>query len=207
MIILEKLVKGIKKPHIAIQVVNNRLKNCIIRQKYKIFNRKIMISKSVKFNQKTILSGKGTIHLSDKVSIGYKLGGNYYKNVSEFQARYPNSKVIINNDVAFNNSNFILSANKIEIGSRSRIGVNVTMMDFEAHGTLPNDRNHLGKLGEIIIGNNVWIGNNVIILKNVYVGDNSIIAAGSVVLKGDYPSNSIIGGNPAKVVKQINEVE
>ncbi len=203
MTILEKIFKGIKKPHIAIQVVNNKLKNYRIRLKYKVLNRKIIISKSVRFHQNTVLSGKGTILLSDKVSIGYKLGGYYHKNVSEFQARYPDSKIIINNEVAFNNSNFIVSTNKIEIGSRCRIGANVTMMDFEAHGTLPHERNQIGKLGEIKIGNNVWIGNNVIILKNVNVGDNSIIAAGSVVLKGDYPSNSIIGGNPAKVVKQI----
>lgn len=207
MTILEKIFKGIKKPHIAVQVVNNGLKNYCIRLKYKVLNRKITISKSVSFHQHTVLSGKGTILLSDKVSIGYKLGGYYHKNVSEFQARYPKSKIIINKDVAFNNSNFILSANKIEIGSYCRIGANVTMMDFEAHGTHPEKRNQVGEFGEIVIGRNVWIGNSVIILKNVRVGDNCIIAAGSVVLKGDYPSNSIIGGNPAKVVKRINEVK
>jgi maltose O-acetyltransferase len=207
MTIFEKVFKGIKKPHIAIQVITNKLRNYRIRLKYKVLNRKIIISKSVRFNQNTVLSGKGTIVLNDEVSIGYKLGGNYYNRVSELQARYDKSIIKVYSNTAFNNSNFIVAANKIEIGSHCRIGANVTMMDFEAHGTHPEKRNQVGELGEIVIGRNVWIGNNVIILKNVRVGDNCIIAAGSVVLKGDYPSNSIIGGNPAKVVKQINEVK
>ncbi|WP_430884116.1 acyltransferase [Fusibacter sp. JL216-2] len=200
---LDKMIKGIKNPHIAIRVILNRLKNFHKRIKYKILNRKHMIRNNVSFNQKTVLSGKGTVILNDKVSIGYKLGGNYHGCVSEFQARYSESKITVDKNTAFNNSNFILAANKIEIGSNCNIGANVTMMDFEAHGTHPDARSQVGELGEIIIGNNVWIGNNVIILKNVHIGDNSIIAAGSVVLKGNYPTNTIIGGNPAKVVKQI----
>ena len=78
------------------------------------------------------------------------------------------------------------------------------MMDFEAHGTNPLERSKIGKIGEITLGNNVWIGNSVIILKNVKIGDNSIVAAGSVVLKGIYPPNTIIGGNPARVIAIIS---
>lgn len=203
MITLEKLLRILKRPHIAIRIMEIKLKTFKIILKYRLLNRHIKISKNVMFYQKTVLSGKGTIILSDKVSIGYKLGGNYYNSVSEIQARYSESEIIVYNNTSFNNSNFILAANKIEIGHNCKIGANVTMMDFEAHGTYPESRNQLGELGEIVIGNNVWIGNNVIILKNVNIGDNSIIAAGSVVLKGNYPSNSIIGGHPAKVIKQI----
>lgn len=200
---IDKLTKGIKNPHIAIRIIVSRLKNFYKRFKYKILNRKFTISKNVSFNQKTILSGKGTIILNDKVSIGYKLGGNYHGSVSEFQARDSESKIIVHKNTSFNNSNFIIAANKIEIGSNCNIGANVTMMDFEAHGTDPAKRKVVGEIGEIRIGKNVWIGNNVIILKNVFMGDNSIIAAGSVVLKGQYPDNSIIGGNPAKVIKRL----
>lgn len=79
----------------------------------------------------------------------------------------------------------------------------MTIFDFEAHGTLPNERRKLGDKKEVIIGNNVWIGSKVIILKGAKIGDNSIIAAGSVVLGKEYPSNVIIGGNPAKVIKEV----
>jgi len=53
--------------------------------------------------------------------------------------------------------------------------------------------------GRIIIGNNVFIGLNCTILQNTVIGENCIIGAGSVV-RGHFPSNSVIIGNPAKVV-------
>ena len=55
---------------------------------------------------------------------------------------------------------------------------------------------------EIHIGNNVWIGLNSIILKGTHIGDNSIVAAGSVV-KGVFPCNVIVQGNPAVIVNEI----
>lgn len=57
---------------------------------------------------------------------------------------------------------------------------------------------------EIIIGDNVWVGANVSILKGAKIGDNCILATGAVVLKGNYPNNSLIAGNPAKVIKSLD---
>lgn len=54
------------------------------------------------------------------------------------------------------------------------------------------------------IGNDVWIGTRVIILPGVKIGDSSIIGAGAVVTK-DVPSYTIVGGNPAKILKYRNE--
>ena len=59
--------------------------------------------------------------------------------------------------------------------------------------------------GVPIIGNNVWIGGNVKIIGNITVGNNVIIAPNSVVLKS-IPSNCICGGSPAKVLKEITEL-
>jgi len=55
--------------------------------------------------------------------------------------------------------------------------------------------------GKIVIGNNVFIGINCIILSNTSIGDNCIIGAGSVV-RGQYPENSVIAGNPAQIVSK-----
>ncbi len=53
--------------------------------------------------------------------------------------------------------------------------------------------------GKIRIGNNVFIGNNCVILPNTTVGDNCIIGIGSIV-RGQFPDDSVIIGNPAKVI-------
>ena len=54
------------------------------------------------------------------------------------------------------------------------------------------------------IENNVWIGENVSILSGVKIGENAILGANSVVTK-NVPKNSIVAGNPAKVIKVYNK--
>jgi acetyltransferase-like isoleucine patch superfamily enzyme len=57
--------------------------------------------------------------------------------------------------------------------------------------------------GKVIIGNNVFIGDNCTILPNTTIGDNCIVGAGSVV-RGKFPENSVIIGNPAKIVMKTS---
>ena len=57
--------------------------------------------------------------------------------------------------------------------------------------------------GKITIGNNVFIGINCTLLPNTIIGDNCIIGAGSVV-RGRFPDNSVIIGNPAKILLRMN---
>ncbi len=59
---------------------------------------------------------------------------------------------------------------------------------------------------KVSIGNDVWIGANAIILPGVSIGDGSIIAAGAVVTK-DVAPLSVVGGNPAKVIKTRTQKE
>ncbi len=54
----------------------------------------------------------------------------------------------------------------------------------------------------VTIGHNVWIGGRAVINPGVTIGDNAVIASGSVVVK-DVPSNVVVGGNPAKVIKTL----
>ena len=91
-------------------------------------------------------------------------------------------------------------AKKVSIGSNCAISWNVTIMDSDFHEYKLEDDTIPENTKEVIIGNNVWIGNNVLILKGVSIGDNAIVAAGSVVTK-DVPSECVVGGNPAKIIK------
>ncbi len=74
-----------------------------------------------------------------------------------------------------------------------------TMVTFDAI-ILSHDyasRRHIAKTR---IGTHCFIGCGSIIMPNITIGDHCIVAAGSVVTK-DVPSNSIVAGNPAKVIK------
>lgn len=162
----------------------------------------ILQSKAPLCNQYTIVSGQGRLTLGDKCEFGYKLGGRFRNGSIEIQPRYENAVITIADKVLTNNNVFICAANSITIGHSSRIGESVTIMDHEAHGIAAHERSLTGEIGEIIIGSNVWIGNNVIVLKNSFIGNNTIVAAGAVV-SGSFPANVIIGGIPAKVIRQL----
>ena len=64
----------------------------------------------------------------------------------------------------------------------------------------------VGKSEEVVLEDNVWIGDGAIVSKGVTIGKNSIVGARSVVIK-DVPENVIVAGNPAQVVKELDENE
>lgn len=94
-------------------------------------------------------------------------------------------------------------AGPITIGSDVLMGSDVMMMatTHEYRSTdVPIMAQGAGEERPIIIGDGVWVGSRCIILPGVVVGDHSIIGAGSVVTKS-FPDFSVIGGNPAKLLK------
>lgn len=95
----------------------------------------------------------------------------------------------------------IRCGNKIQIGDGCAFGRNVSILDSDFHLIFDDNKQIINSSKPIIIGNNVWIGQNAIILKGVTIGSNSIISAGSIVTK-NVPPNTIVAGNPAKIVKE-----
>ena len=92
----------------------------------------------------------------------------------------------------------ITCASKIYIGKGCTIARDVIIRDYDGH-TIVQDEFQIAML--ITIGNHVWIGNRAMILKGVTIGDGAIIAAGAIVTK-NVPSECIVGGIPARIIKQ-----
>jgi len=93
----------------------------------------------------------------------------------------------------------------ISIGDNSHITSGVTFITHDG-GTLILRKKvpDLEITAPITIGSNVYIGVNVILLPGTILGDNCIVGAGAV-LKGNYPSGSVIAGIPGKVIKTTDE--
>jgi acetyltransferase-like isoleucine patch superfamily enzyme len=88
----------------------------------------------------------------------------------------------------------------ITIGDGALIGHNVVLATLN-HDIDPRKRSTMHP-APIVIGKNVWIGANATVVPGVTIGDGAVIAAGAVVTK-DVPANVIVGGVPAKGIKQI----
>lgn len=90
----------------------------------------------------------------------------------------------------------------ITIGDGSLVGHNVVLATVN-HNYNSEDRGTM-YLKPIVLEKNAWIGSNATILPGITIGENSIVAAGSVVTK-DVPSNSIVAGNPAKFMSNLED--
>lgn len=109
---------------------------------------------------------------------------------------FKNSHLVLGKDSFVNSDCKIRVHKEITIGEGCAISHDFTVMDSDAH-ELDGSRH----TNPVHIGNRVWIGTRVTILNGVTVGDGAVIAAGSLVTK-DVPPGSLVGGVPAKVLKE-----
>ena len=91
----------------------------------------------------------------------------------------------------------------LEIGDDVMIGPNVSLIT-SGHPIAPSQRRAGVTAAPIKIERNVWIAANVTVIGGVTIGEHSVVAAGSVVTK-DVPAYSLVGGNPARVIRSIAE--
>lgn len=121
-----------------------------------------------------------------------------------FHANWGGKHVRLGNYVYANFNLTLVDDGNIDIGDNVMFAPNVTVITA-THPVLPSLREKGLQFNvDVKICNNVWIGAGAIIMPGITVGENSVVGAGSVVTK-DVPPNTVVVGNPARVLREIGE--
>ncbi|MEH7440211.1 acyltransferase [Neobacillus drentensis] len=140
-----------------------------------------------------------------KSSFLSNLVGLYSKTI--IVTRTPEAEIIIGNNVGISGAT-IYARKSIRIGDNTNIGGNVKILDNDFHpieieARLADDKEKIGTR-PIVIGKNCFIGCNSIILKGTELGEGCVVGAGTVV-SGKFAANTVIAGNPARMIRKIEQ--
>ena len=146
-------------------------------------------------NTQVIISG-----LNSSITFG---DTNYFYRLGNLEA-WDGGKITFGDHVSINKGFSIVCRTEISFGHNVIIGPNVMIYDHDHKFEIGNLPFRLQKFVSkpISIGSNVWIGAHVFISSGVSIGSDSVIAAGTIITK-DVPANSLIGGNPGRVLRKL----
>lgn len=168
----------------------------------KILNKQnFVFGKSVTIENYTILDG----YAKNKIILGngVKIGAYSCLTTTSHLSKYGIGLKMGNNSAIGDYTHFGASGG-IEIGDDVIMG---SYISFHSENHNYNDKTKLireqGVTSKgIKLGNNIWVGAKVTFLDGSVIGNNCVVAAGAVV-NGVFPDNVVIGGVPAKIVKEI----
>jgi acetyltransferase-like isoleucine patch superfamily enzyme len=140
------------------------------------------------------------IHLGNRVVI---VGANGFRTtLTTVKNKKGEGRIVIGDRVLVMNGVRISSASEILIGDDCMLANFCYLTDADWHDIYDRTSSP-GKTAPIILERGAWIGDSAIVCKGVRIGENSIVGAGSVVRR-DVPPNSVVIGNPARVVKELD---
>ena len=148
------------------------------------------------------LAGKGQIKLGERVRISGKVGFSFMQILDE---QLP--EMTVGEDTFIGSQCFFSVADRIEIGRHCLIAAETTIRDNDGHPIdamrrRENPALEANQVKAVKIGDDVWVGNRAMILKGVTIGNRAIIASCAVVTK-DVAADTIVAGNPARIVREL----
>jgi acetyltransferase-like isoleucine patch superfamily enzyme len=145
----------------------------------------------IKHNAEFWLTENSVLEIGDNCTI---------QNFAFFQLTKPNPVVIVGDNTVIGRHCMITAKNLITIGNNVLIGAYVQIIDHN-HGMSAGRtiREQPAEIGEVTIGNDVWI-RGAKILANVHIADGAVIGANAVVTH-DIPANAIAVGVAARVIR------
>jgi len=181
------LMKIFKIPRFIILMINLKMHHVVYGKKVR--------------GGRILIKNKGKIIIGNKVSMISFSGGSPYR--TSLQTHCKDAIISIGDNCRLSGIT-IHCRTSVKIGNDCRFGPGSQLVDNDSHraSMYVTERAKPPRSKAIIINNNVWIGMGSLVLKGVEIGDNSIVAAHSVVTK-NVPANSIVAGNPAKIVKTL----
>ncbi len=195
-------------------MILNRIKNRIKKKKQKdAFTKNAVVSddivlmtgascrnegarENVKIEKHCTVGASMIALFGGKISVGEN---TYIGQSTSIQAK---ESIVIGNNVIIANNSLLLDNNNHPTSPAERL--KMSLCDDFLHDELWSWK--YAESAPIVIEDNVWIGRDVRILKGVTVGKGSIVAMGAVVTKS-VPAYSVVGGNPAKVLKTLSSEE
>jgi acetyltransferase-like isoleucine patch superfamily enzyme len=147
-----------------------------------------------------LITGSGKIVIGNNVSIGNR--GAWFLDPN----LYDNPELTIGDNTSINYQVVISVECSVKIGNNCSIAGETKIFDNNSHSIYLNNNRKMTKddVSPVKIEDNVWIGMCCIILKGVNIGKGAVVAAGSVVTK-DVQSMTLVGGNPARFIKEIKD--
>lgn len=188
-----KVIKEKNKEASFLSLINVFITGAIRLMLAKIYLRKCTsIGKMVSINGKPIIENKGQIILDDNVRL--------WSNIVQSKLYTgSNGQLIVGNNSRLNGVH-IDARELVKIGKNVRIAPYTIILDSDFHDI--KDHFTDGPSKPVIIEDDVWLATRCTVLKGVTIGKGSVVAAGAVVTK-DVPSNCVVAGVPARVIKRL----
>jgi maltose O-acetyltransferase len=164
---------------------------------------KFRFGKRVRFGRNFLTNGRLVVRGKGRVTFGDNINAWAHAEKNVFVTYNPEARIVIGDECRISGVG-IQSTLRVTVGPRCMLS-SAIILDSDFHQIDPvlrHDTTVPVPSAPIHIGENVWVGGQSAIMKGVTIGENSVVAFRAVVTK-DVPANTVVAGNPARVIKEL----